>query len=72
MSLPNEKYSVAPLNQDAEKENLKQEIARLIAATPSVKRRKLLERSAAILDTDAPLLDLDEINTLLGREYRYE
>lgn len=72
MSLPNEKYIAPPDNQQVEKEKLKQEIAQLIAVTPSVKRRKLLELSARILDTDAPLLDLDEINALLGREYRYE
>ncbi len=72
MSLPNEKYIAPPDKQRAEKEKLKQEIAQLMAATPSVKRRKLLKLSARILDTDAPLLDLDEINALLGRAYCYE
>lgn len=72
MSLPNEKYLAQPVDQELEKEKIKQEIARLIAATSSPKRRRLLELSARILETDAPLLDLDEINALLGREYRYE
>ena len=72
MSLPNEKYLTQPVDQESEKEKIKQEIARLIAVTPSVKRRKLLELSARILETDAPLLELDEINALLGRTYRYE
>ena len=72
MSLPNEKSLAQAANQEAKKETLKQEIAQLIARTPSAKRRRLLELSARILETDAPLLDLDEINALLGREYRYE
>jgi hypothetical protein len=72
MSLPNEKYIASLDNQRAEKEKLKEEIAQLIAVTPSAKRRRLLELSARILDTDAPLLDLDKINALLGREYHYE
>lgn len=72
MSLPNEKYLTQPDPQRAEKEKIKQEIAQLIAITPSAKRRRLLELSARILDTDAPLLEMDEINAMLGREYRYE
>ncbi|HEX4948326.1 MAG TPA: hypothetical protein VFZ34_16750 [Blastocatellia bacterium] len=72
MSLPNEKFLAPPNNQEAEREKIKQEIAQLMAVTPSAKRRKLLELSARILETDAPLLDLDEINEMLGRKYRYE
>lgn len=68
MSLPNEKYFAQSANQVAEKEKLKLEIARLIAITPSAKRRRLLELSARILETDAPLLELDEINVMLGRK----
>ena len=67
MSLPNEKYLAQPDHQRAEKEKIKREIAQLIAVTPSAKRRKLLELSARILETDAPLLELDEINAMLGR-----
>ena len=72
MSLPNENPHMQSVNQEAEKERLKQEIAQLIANTVSPQRRRLLELSARILDTDAPLLTIDEINARLGREYRYE
>ena len=72
MSLPNEKYLAQSGQQQIEKEKLKSEIARLQATTSSVRGRRLLELSARILDTDAPLLELDEINEALGREYPYE
>lgn len=68
MSLPNEIY----IAQEAEQEKLKQEIAQLQAMTSSVRGRKLLALSACILETSAPLLELDEINELLGRKYHYE
>ncbi len=71
MSLPNEKSS-SIINELKEKEEIRAGIARLKAATTSARGRKLLELSARILETEAPLLELDEINASLGREYNYE
>ena len=72
MSLPNEKSRSPIINELKEKEEIRAGIARLKVATTSARGRKLLELSARILDTEAPLLELDEINASLGREYNYE
>ena len=72
MSLPNEKSRSPIINELKEKEEIRAGIARLKVATTSARGRKLLELSARILETEAPLLELDEINASLGREYNYE
>ena len=72
MSLPNEKTRSPIINELKEKEEIRAGIARLKVATTSARGRKLLELSARILETEAPLLELDEINASLGREYNYE
>ncbi len=65
MSLPSEKSRSPIINELKEKEEIRAGIARLKAATTSARGRKLLELSARILETEAPLLELDEINASL-------